>query len=1266
MAQTIADQGIHQEFFAGNGEMAVLMRAHDWSQTPLGPVSGWPQSLKTTVRIMLTSRYAMWMAWGQELTFFCNDAYRPTLGVKGSWALGETARKVWEEIWPDIGPRIEKVLHTGEATWDEGLLLFLERSGYPEETYHTFSYSPLADDSGTVSGMLCVVTEETERIIGERRLALLRDVAAALASVQTVEEVFAAIARCIEANSRDLPFTLTYLFDGEGSTARLVSTTSIPAGAEIAVPVIGQEEGDTSWPLYALLADPVPVTIDNLPTRFEGLLSGPWDKPPQQAIVFPIAQQRQGRPAGFLVAAINPYRGFDAEYQGFISLLAGQIASSLANARAYEEERRRAEALAELDRAKTAFFSNVSHEFRTPLTLMLGPVEEILARPEGEVLPENRELLTVAHRNGLRLLKLVNTLLDFTRIEAGRVQASYEPTDLADFTAELASMFRSAIEKAGMRLIVDCPPLSEPAYVDREMWEKIVLNLLSNAFKFTLEGEIEVRLRDRDGQAVLSVRDTGAGITEEQLPHIFERFHRVEGIRARTYEGTGIGLALVQELVKLHGGTVGVKSAVGSGTTFTVALPLGKAHLPPDRISVPTTLASTALRAETFIEEALRWLPEANQAVVSSPYTTEGHRAETGQAEKEGRARILLADDNADMREYAQRLLLPYYDVIAVPDGEEALRMVREARPDLVLSDVMMPRRDGFGLLRELRNNPETAGIPILLLSARAGEEARIEGLAVGADDYLTKPFSARELLARVSAHLELARIRREAEQAIRARESQLQTLFDAAPIGIYLVDSDFRIRAINPFALSFFAGIPDIPDPIGRDFDEVTHILWEDEYADEIVRRFRHTLETGEAYRTPERIEERRDRGSIEYYEWQINRIPLPEGRYGVVCYFRDITAQVLARATIAESEEHRRRTVEGLRAIAARAHCLLWYAEVEDRGEPNLHWNLLVADEEAARRFLPIKIPLGHSYARALSEARLPEDRARMAWGDEELRAGRSYRQEFRVRDADGNIRWLAEDVQVEEIAPNRWYAAGVCVDITERKQAEEEREKYLAEIETLNNRLQRAMTETHHRVKNNLQIISALIDMQRNTHEKMVPVSELARLSANVRALSVIHDILTKEAKAGSDQEMLSVKTVLERLLGGLEQTIGDRALVSAIDDAWLAGRQATALALATNELVSNALKHGKGQIEIVLSVQGSQAALEVRDDGPGFPEGFDAMVAANTGLDLVENIVGWDLRGRISYANRPEGGARITVTFPITAAQSGIQRDPEKVR
>jgi len=746
------------------GELAALVRNHDWSTTPLGPAREWPQSLRTVVQILLTSRYAMWMGWGPELTFLYNDAYRPTLGIKHPWALGTRADRVWAEIWHDIGPRIESVLRTEQAAYEEGLLLFLERSGFPEETYHTFSYSPLHDDGGQVNGMLCVVTEETERVISERRMATLRDLAAGLAAAGTEAEVLSAVREQLGRNTKDVPFSLTYLFDAHGR-ALLAAETGISQGHPAACAVL-ENGADAPWPAGTLLQNLPPSLLVNIPAA-AALPAGFWNRPPQQAAIVPIRQQGNERPAGFLVVGVNPYRHYDEAYSGFVELVSGQIAAGIANARAYEEERRRAEALAELDRAKTAFFSNVSHEFRTPLTLMLGPVEDLLAQEEGQI-PENRELLRVVHRSGLRLQRLVNTLLDFSRIEAGRVQASFEPIDLAAFTAELASGFRSAMDRAGLAFTVNCAPLPEPVYVDREMWEKIVLNLVSNAFKYTLEGSVTVGLAVQDGRAVLRIDDTGPGIPPTELPRLFERFHRVEGIRGRTHEGTGIGLALVQELVKLHGGTVSVSSVLGQGATFTVSVPFGSAHLPAERLGAGRALSSTAVHAGAYVEEALRWLPEgettagqAEQPVPEPPVTGV-------------RSRVLLADDNADMREYVRRLLSSRYEVTAVGDGEEALQSALAQPPDLVLTDVMMPGLDGFGLVAALRSQERTKTLPVLMLSARAGEESRLEGLAAGADDYLVKPFTARELLARVDAHLSLTRMRKEADQARRVSEARL------------------------------------------------------------------------------------------------------------------------------------------------------------------------------------------------------------------------------------------------------------------------------------------------------------------------------------------------------------------------------------------------------------------------------------------------------------------------------------------------------------
>ena len=424
----------------GNGtnvradEMEHRIRSFDWSTTPLGAIQQWPQSLPpTVVNILLSSRYQMWMAWGPQLTMFYNDAYRPTLGIKHPKALGRPASEVWHEIWPEIGPLIETVLSTGKDTYEEGLLLFLERSGFPEETYHTFSYSPLADDSGRIAGMLCVVTEETDRLIGERRVETLRDVASALATTKTVEEVCERLSTQLGLNEKDLPFTLTYLFDDGG--ARLACASGIGSDHPLAPKRIGSG-ADFPWPARHVLANPAWPLIENLSAeqKAAAVPSGDWNKPVHTVAIVPIRQQGQEQPAGFFVAGTNPYRHYDVAYSGFVNLLAGQIAAALNNARAYEAERRRAEALAEIDRAKTAFFSNVSHELSTPLTLMLNPVEELLSGDMQSVNAEDRELLDLRSPQWAEASETgeyaSGFFADRSRADAGRLRANrFRPAD---------------------------------------------------------------------------------------------------------------------------------------------------------------------------------------------------------------------------------------------------------------------------------------------------------------------------------------------------------------------------------------------------------------------------------------------------------------------------------------------------------------------------------------------------------------------------------------------------------------------------------------------------------------------------------------------------------------------------------------------------------------------------------------------------------------------------------------------------------------------
>lgn len=823
-----------RSLFEHGGEMGALMGRIDWAETPLGPVPGWSQALRTMVGLLLRNRFPLLLWWGPRFVQLYNDAYRPIPGDKHPRSMGQPASECWPEIWHIIGPMIEAPFRGEPATWSDDLPLTIDRRGFWEETHFKVAYSPVPDESvpSGIGGVLATVAEITEEVYARRQLATLRDLAAMAAGAKTAEQACTTAARTMEGNPRDIPRARFFLFDGEHGSRRLVACTGS-----------GQLELEREAP----------------------------------ALELPLAAASEGAPVGVLEVTPSSHRALDEGYRSFFALAADHVASAVRNARAYQQERERAEKLAEIDRAKTAFFSNVSHEFRTPLTLMLAPIEDLRM----EALPEaQRERVDLLHRNANRLLKLVNNLLDFARIEAGRAEASYEPTDLARATAELASNFRSAVERVGIELVVDCPPLPEPVWVDGAMWEKIVLNLLSNAFKFTFEGSIAVRLRARAERVELEVADTGTGIAEKELPRLFERFHRIESARGRSHEGSGIGLALVHELVRLHGGEVTARSREGEGTTFLVSLPRGRSHLPRERTRAEKGLASTSTAASAYVQEASGWSP-AGEVGPSQPMAPP-------RADGAPRARILVADDNADMRDYVSRLLREHWDVESVADGHQALDAMRKRPPDLVVSDVMMPGLDGFGLLRHVRQDPALRATPFLLLSARAGQEAASEGLGAGADDYLVKPFTARDLLVRVGARLAAAR----QAAAVDAQRTNLYSAFVQAPFPVVVLRGPNHVlEAANTAVLEAWGKSARI---IGMPLLEALPEIRDQRFPELLDQVFR----TGTPYHGREELARLPDGAGEVFFTYVYAPIRgVGGGVEGVmVCAF-DVTEQILAR---------------------------------------------------------------------------------------------------------------------------------------------------------------------------------------------------------------------------------------------------------------------------------------------------------------------------------------------------------------------------------
>lgn len=865
------------EFLSGGGEMGQRMRDFDWSQTALGPVHTWPQSLRTCVRIMLTSRQPIWIGWGKEWIKLYNDPYKAIVGGKHPWALGAPANVVWREIWDHIDPLYNSVMNNDEGTYEESQLLIMERNGYPEETYYTFSYTPIPGDNGGTAGMICANTDDTDRIISQRQLKTLTRLGKNLANSLSNEEVISKTIESLVENKHDFTYVLFYVIDGDKAT--LSGNTDLGSSAHMVPSTINLQENNDLAEVARQAVQTREIQLLREVHKSLGVLpKGAWEISSDKAIVLPIVQASSRDAFGFLIIGFNPYRLPDEKYSSFFRLVADQVATSFADVHVLEEERKRAESLAEIDRAKTIFFSNISHEFRTPLTLMLSPVEDALNDPR--TIPDNKLRMEVVYRNGLRMQKLVNTLLEFSRIEAGRVEGKFERVDICTLTEDLASTFRSAIEKAGMQLEFTCTKITGDVYVDPEMWERIILNLVSNAFKYSKKGKIIVGVMQQGNEVLVSVSDTGVGIPQDQLSKIFERFHRVENTEGRSLEGTGIGLAMVKELVKLHSGTIEVSSEPGKGSVFTISLPMGKQHFPEDKISKTSQTNTIYKHAEAFVEEALKWsdgLPKENELAWNNGT----------------QYKVLLADDNADMLQYVNRLLSDEFTVITAGDGEDAWQKALIHKPHLLLSDIMMPRLDGLGLLKKMRSHPDTKNTPVIFLSARAGEEAKVEGLDAGADDYLVKPFTAKELMVRVTNLVRISEVRRETEK-------QFYHLFVQAPAIINVFKgADFRFELFHPKNREFFGDV----DYTGMPLEEV--LPGED--GQRIIAIMREVYSTGQTIRLDE--EHIRDRYFNSIYQpWYDIKGKIQ----GVINFAIEITDAVETKQKIAASEVASRKKIE------------------------------------------------------------------------------------------------------------------------------------------------------------------------------------------------------------------------------------------------------------------------------------------------------------------------------------------------------------------
>lgn len=752
------------DWLSGGGECGKLIRSMDWSKNSLGPIEDWPQSLKTAVSLCLSSTFPINIVWGPDHIQIYNDAYRPICGALHPASMGSMFKVLWASALPVVGSAFDRGLQ-GEGTYIPNQRMFLERYGYLEEAFMTFSFSPIRDESGNVGGIFHPISESTEKMLSSRRNQIIRDLSIQINKAHSLKDLYDFAEKSQTDFELDLPFLMFFEESELKSFSGLTPNSSLLDSSR-----------------WNFTDSQEIVKVDGLREKFGEYKSGPYDKSPDSAMMIPIFSPGGDKPILHVVAGVSSARDIDADYLNFYTLLKNAITTAVTNIRAYEEEQKRAEALAQIDKAKTAFFSNVSHEFRTPLTLIIGPIEDSLKDTAEPLGPTQRKRQELIHRNANRLLKLVNSLLDFSRIEAGRIQAQFEPVKLGAYTCELASVFRSTVESAGLKFHIDCEEFPEDIYVDREMWEKIILNLLSNAYKFTFEGEISIRCKWNGSGAEFYIKDTGIGVSESEVPRLFERFHRVQGAKSRTYEGTGIGLALVSELIKILGGDISVESSLGKGTSFKIFLPKGKDHLPAERLSEETKLDSTSVAASAYIQEAKMWTG------------SEADLKNNHQKEKT----VLVADDNTDMRNYIVSILKEKWQVLTAKDGEEAYMLAAKMKPDLILTDVMMPVLDGFGLLKKIRDDHTLRAIPTVLLSARAGEEAKVEGL------------------------LSMNTLRFEANKELALNAEKFRSTFAHASVNIAMLSLEGIVLEVNNAFLNRTGYVSD--EVVGKHFSIVTH----------------------------------------------------------------------------------------------------------------------------------------------------------------------------------------------------------------------------------------------------------------------------------------------------------------------------------------------------------------------------------------------------------------------------------------------------------
>lgn len=764
---------VSADIFIGDSTMAQRMRAHDWAATALGPAESWPQSLKMALHILLTSKFEMWVGWGDQVHLFYNDAYRPTLGQKDVYALGKPLKELWPEIWLDIKPRIEAVYQQGQATWDKSLLLILQRNEYPEETYHSFSYSPLIGDDGAIAGLLCVATEDTDRVLNERRLALLRAVANELSSTRDRDGIFASLQSALSKQPRDLPFSLTFILDEQG-IPRLSCRSGFDEHDDQAIQqLVDLEQSHWNSPCSRR---PDSLVLHDLTPIASILPCGAWDQPPTVMAMVPLKGTDPLQINGFMLIGLSPYRPHDPDYLSFIELIAGQVASNLTRVDVYEAEHRRAEALADALRMRQAaadllqqanqrlsaeveqrnhalgealaqlkteasereaiegalrqsqkmealgqLTGGIAHDFNNLLTGIIGSLEMISRRSNTGKPPDIQRYIDAATQSANRAATLTHRLLAFSR----RQPLIPRSTDVNRLMLSMEDILRRSL-KENIRMHLFAHDKLWQTLCDPHQLESALLNLIINARDAMPDGgqltidicnatltptAIAEQVDAVPGDYVcICIRDTGSGMPPDVLAHAFEPFYTTKP----QGQGTGLGLSMVYGFVRQSGGYVRIDSAPERGTEVRLYLPR-YAHAD---------------------------LPEAAQVLDDKSHTAPG-------------LTVLVVEDEQTVRELVLEVLQDFACVtLQAPDGLAGLAILESAQTvDLLISDIGLPGLNGRQLADAAR--VKRPGLPILLMTGYAENAALAGGFPEQGMQLLIKPFTLAELTGRIRTMLE-------------------------------------------------------------------------------------------------------------------------------------------------------------------------------------------------------------------------------------------------------------------------------------------------------------------------------------------------------------------------------------------------------------------------------------------------------------------------------------------------------------------------------